>query len=59
MHITIREELAKGLSKRADEYEFESTETYVNEVLNEILQQLESDGQDDEVRTRLDDLGYL
>ncbi|WP_436911290.1 hypothetical protein [Halosimplex marinum] len=59
MEIEFDDDLTKRLSLRADEHGFESTEAYTTELVRTVLSELESEGADDDVAERLEDLGYL
>jgi Arc/MetJ-type ribon-helix-helix transcriptional regulator len=74
MHISLTDEIAKKLEARVQaSKEFTSVEAYVNYVLGEVIKQTEaaesapaaadsgtySKDQEDAVKQRLEDLGYL
>lgn len=66
MQLNINDAIAAQLQKRVDESsEFDSVEAYVEYVLGEVLKQTASsddaydEKQEDTVKQRLEDLGYL
>lgn len=64
MDVDIEDSIYDRLERRADRNEFESTREYVNVVLAEFLDEIESEDDpestdDDQLQRRLEDLGYL
>ncbi len=68
MQVNINDELSKKLQQRVDASdEFDSVETYVQYVLDEVIKQTAepeqeqtySKEQEEAVKQRLEDLGYL
>jgi len=48
------------LQKRAERFGFETAETYAKTIVETVLDELESEpSEEDAVRDRLEDLGYL
>jgi len=60
MELTLEldNEVYERLERRADHHGFESPEEYGAIMIDTVLNELETD-KDDEVRNRLEDLGYL
>lgn len=58
MDVDIDEGIYNRLDRRAKAKGFESAEAYSAFVLETVIDELDSD-EDDEVRDRLEDLGYL
>jgi hypothetical protein len=63
MELDVDTELRDRLASRAEQVGFESTEAYAEMVLAVVVDELESGEQNsdrsEEVRDRLEDLGYL
>lgn len=66
MQLTLRDEIATQLKARVQQsQEFVSVEEYVNYILEEVLKQTSgtkdayTKDQEQEVKKRLEDLGYL
>lgn len=59
LSIDIADERYEQLERRARTNGFESVEEYCTILITTVLDELEETNQDDSVRTRLEDLGYL
>jgi len=57
--LEIEDSLYDGLSRRADEQGFESTEAYCAVILETVLTELEGEQRTKSVEQHLEDLGYL
>jgi len=66
--VTLPEDIYREIARRVKETEFESIDSYVTYVLEEILRELESEttvkpeeeeAKDERVKDRLRDLGYV
>jgi len=60
MELTVEldDEVYDRLETRADRHEFASPEDYAGVIITTVIDELEND-KDDNVRARLEDLGYL
>lgn len=58
MEIDLDEAYRERLLDRAERKGFESAESYAATILESVLDELEAES-DDQVRDRLEDLGYL
>ena len=58
MQLDVDEELYRRLEQRAEETGFDSAEEYSRVVLQTVMEEL-TEAEDDQVRDRLEDLGYL
>lgn len=60
MELTIEldDEVYEQLKTRAERHKFDSPEEYVTVMVTTVLDELEEE-EDDDVRDRLEDLGYL
>jgi hypothetical protein len=58
MQLDVDDDLYRRLERRAEETGFESAEEYSLVVLRTVIDEV-TEAEDDEVRDRLEDLGYL
>jgi hypothetical protein len=59
MRLDIDKHLHQRLSERAEKMGFDSTEEYCVTILETVINELEEENTNDEVQSRLEDLGYL
>lgn len=64
MELNLDVDVRNRLSSRADRQGFDSTEAYAETILTVVIEELEGErradsDQSDEVKDRLEDLGYL
>lgn len=56
--INLDDDVYERLETRAKRHEFDTSEEYVTVMITTVLEELEGK-EDDDVRDRLEDLGYL
>lgn len=59
LRLDIDPYLHERLSDRAEQHGFESTERYSEAILEAVIDELEGDDRDEDVKEHLEDLGYL
>jgi hypothetical protein len=59
MQLDIDKQLHQRLSERAEKMGFDSTEEYCVTILETVINELEEENANNEVQSRLEDLGYL
>ena len=59
MQLDIDDQLYDSLSQRAQEKGFDSAEEYSIVILKTVIDELDSQASNEDVQTRLQDLGYL
>jgi len=57
--LDIEEETYGSLGRRANRNGFDSTDEYASMIIRTVIDELEGGEEDDAVRDRLEDLGYL
>jgi predicted DNA-binding protein len=57
--IELETECHQKLCRRADQTGFKTPEQYAQTIIETVLAELEMDSNDEAVRERLEDLGYL
>jgi hypothetical protein len=59
LSVELTEESYEMLARRAKKQGFDSPEEYSSMILRTVIDELEGPEENDEVRDRLEDLGYL